>query len=690
MTSIRPERLLIAGAVAASAWWYLLHGAGMPAPMSGMPEMSAAPALPVLIGMWIAMMAAMMLPSAVPWIAAQGTPFAAGYLGVWTIFGAAAALLQWILDGAGALSGTMALHGTAVAAVVVATAGIYELSPFKHACLRNCRPNDRAREAAPRAFWPTTKSGIRQGIFCLGCCWALMGLLFVAGVMNVVAMVALSAFIILEKLVPQGARVARIAGVALLVGAAVIGWRGANAAQAGVTPCSVPEFSGRVLCGSLAVRESAASGRTIRIAYLVIPAGRRNAGAVFEVGGGPGQSAIDLADAFLKDRVLVELHTDHDLVFVDQRGTGRSRPLQCAGMFASRAHAFAEIFPSAELRACRARLAKVADLNAYGTQRAADDLDAVRSALGYPAISFSTGSYGSQFAFVYLRSYPSHVRALLLEAVAPTYIKLPLPFSRGAQHALDELRASCAKDAACSHAFPGFRRDWDALAARFARGPQRVTLTDRSGATTTVSMSREVFADRVRQALYSPYYAAALPAIVHAAAHGDDAPLARLVGLQIDSFGRDLAQGMNLSIACAEDVAFITPEERAQAARTGFLGDLRIRAQQRACAIWNVRPAPASFIAPVRSAVPVLMISGGDDPATPPWLGASQLRYLPNARQIVVPGGGHNNETDCLDRVRIAFLNDPRPSAVRASCAAQEQRPPFVTNLSSWIRGIGG
>jgi hypothetical protein len=78
----------------------------------------------------------------------------------------------------------------------------------------------------------------------------------------------------------------------------------------------------------------------------------------------------------------------------------------------------------------------------------------------------------------------------------------------------------------------------------------------------------------------------------------------------------------------------------------------------------------------------VLMISGADDPATPPWLGASQLPYLANARRILVPGG-HNNATACLDS--IAFLNDPRPRAIHASCAAEDKRPPFVTDLSSWL-----
>ncbi len=435
----------------------------------------------------------------------------------------------------------------------------------------------------------------------------------------------------------------------------------------------------------LAVRESESSGRTIRIAYVVVPAERRDTGAVVVVGGGPGQPGTGFANVADAERTAV--HRDHDIVFVDQRGTGRSHPLDCPELFASRAHAFAQLFPSAELRACRARLARDADLNAYGTDRAADDLDALRAALGYRTISFDAASYASQFAFVYLRRHPEHVRALLLQSVAPTFLKLPLPYSRGAQQALDDLFTACGADAKCARAFPDLRQEWAAVTARYASAPQRVRLDERSGPA-SVLLSHEVFADRIRQALYSPFFAAALPAVVHAAAHGDDGPLARLVALQIQGFGGELAMGENLSVTCAEDVAFITPAERAAAARTGFLGDARIRAQQRACAIWNVRRAPASFVAPVRSRVPVLMISGSDDPATPPWLGARQLPYLPNGRQIVVPGGAHGSQSPCLTGIGLAFLADPRPAAVHTPCSVASGRPPFVLDLALWFRSL--
>lgn len=466
----------------------------------------------------------------------------------------------------------------------------------------------------------------------------------------------------------------------------------APSTAAAPVPCRIPGIPARdrPLCGQVNVLESAASGRTIAVRYVLVRARGRSLAPVFEVVGGPGQSAIGYAPSYAREGNYARLIGKHDLVFVDQRGTGRSHPLECRELYADRAHVFAELYPSAELQACRARLAAQADLDAYGTERAADDFDAVRAALGYEKIEIEGGSFGAQFALVYLRRHPAHVRAMSLEAVAPPDLKLPLPFSQGAQHALDGLLASCAADATCAQAYPDLPGEWERVNARFARGPQTVTFTDLDGKRKTLRLAREVFADRLRQALYDPFVASAVPAALHAAANGDDAPLALLAAFVTDAVGGDIAQGMYLSVTCSEDVPFITPAEQARAARTGFLGDLRIRAQQRACARWNVRRAPASFLAPVRSRVPILMISGADDPATPPALGTRLLRYLPNARQIVVPNGGHNNGGPCLDRLRVAFLDDPRPRALQASCAAQQGRPPFVTDFRAWFAKLRG
>src|ERR1700682_5731229 len=151
--------------------------------MPGMAEMPAGASPAALFAMWAVMIAAMMLSGALPLIRGRGVPFALGYLLVWTGFSAAAALIQWELQRGGALSGAMALQSAPLAALVVIGVGAYQLTPFKRSCLSWCR--EQAAEGAvalPQRRWGAVVDGIRYGCACLGCCWALMALLFVFGV----------------------------------------------------------------------------------------------------------------------------------------------------------------------------------------------------------------------------------------------------------------------------------------------------------------------------------------------------------------------------------------------------------------------------------------------------------------------------------------------------------------------------
>ena len=193
--------------------------------MPGMPGMEVSSAWTaghagIIFAMWTAMMIAMMLPGALPAIVARGGLFAAGYFGAWTIFAGGATVLQWGLEHAGALSAASALTSAPLAAVVIAGVGIYELSPLKNACLRHCRSGTRAHESGGGLRTALVR-GLRHGAYCVGCCWALMLLLFVGGVMNVVWMAALTLFVLAEKTLPRSIVLARAAGVALILFAAV-------------------------------------------------------------------------------------------------------------------------------------------------------------------------------------------------------------------------------------------------------------------------------------------------------------------------------------------------------------------------------------------------------------------------------------------------------------------------------------
>ncbi|MEJ2087806.1 MAG: DUF2182 domain-containing protein [Gammaproteobacteria bacterium] len=184
--------------------------------------------------MWSVMMVAMMLPSATPTIlvfarvgeqrAVQNrvrvSPgiFMLGYLIAWTGFSAAATLLNWFLHRSGVLSSMMGQALPLVSGALLIGAGIYQWTPAKHACLVHCR----SPIGFLTAHWRegpigAVQMGIHHGAYCVGCCWLLMGLLFVLGVMNLVWIAALTVFVLLEKVVPKGEWLGRAAGVGLVL-----------------------------------------------------------------------------------------------------------------------------------------------------------------------------------------------------------------------------------------------------------------------------------------------------------------------------------------------------------------------------------------------------------------------------------------------------------------------------------------
>jgi predicted metal-binding membrane protein len=253
---LRRERAVTAAGLAALvalAWLYVWQGAGMGMSALDMTRATLFPhrlhapggmdaTTPVIVLMWWVMMIAMMTPSAAPLVLlyarvahgraagdrAAGASLAptaflvAGYLSMWLIFSIAAAAVQELLQPAGLISGMMLWSKSAVlSATVLAAAGLYQLSPMKRACLVQCR--------APVQFlvhhWRpgrmgAMRLGMQHGAYCVGCCWLLMALLFVGGVMNLLWIAALTLFVLVEKLAPSGAAIGRWSGALLLVWAA--------------------------------------------------------------------------------------------------------------------------------------------------------------------------------------------------------------------------------------------------------------------------------------------------------------------------------------------------------------------------------------------------------------------------------------------------------------------------------------
>jgi predicted metal-binding membrane protein len=238
-------RALITAALAVVAvvcWWLMARSAAVMASMQGdgvllaaatamMEPAATAPYLVASTLMWIVMMGAMMAPAALPitlvfvrldrerhgrTLPLGGLLFAAGYLAAWALFAFVATALQWLLHRAALLHTDALAIGRPLAGAVLIVAGLYQLTPLKETCLAHCRTPmgfllGHWRDGAGGAF----RMGLHHGGYCLGCCWALMLLMFVAGVMSVTAMAVLSVFILAERLLP-GRWAAQAPGAVLL------------------------------------------------------------------------------------------------------------------------------------------------------------------------------------------------------------------------------------------------------------------------------------------------------------------------------------------------------------------------------------------------------------------------------------------------------------------------------------------
>jgi pimeloyl-ACP methyl ester carboxylesterase len=452
-------------------------------------------------------------------------------------------------------------------------------------------------------------------------------------------------------------------------------------------PCKLAGLDEELLCGKLTVFENreTRSGRTINLNVVVLPAldGNHAEAPLFHLEGGPGVAATGSAFFYAKEGIEYRRH--RDVVLVDQRGTGESNPLTAAPRTNSPQDYLSEMYPVDYVKTLRQELEKRADLTQYTTSIAMDDLDDVRAWLGYERINLYGLSYGTRACLVYMRQHPDRVRSAILMGVAPTYLKMPLHHARAAKRAIDLLFAECAADATCRGAFPDIEREWSAVLERLGREPARVEYSppDKS-APGTVEIQRDVLAEKIRNRMYSRESARKIPMIVHRMAAGDFGPFLKEVIPKNRSEPDFIADGMYLSVTCAEDVPFIDQEEAAKANAGNPFGNYRVVQQTRACGMWPRGKIPAGYHEPVDSKAPVLILSGQVDPVTPPERGEEVASHLPNSKHIVVPHGAHGvdglTNVECLDKVMLEFLAEGDAKELDTTCVESVRPPAFVTS----------
>lgn len=486
-----------------------------------------------------------------------------------------------------------------------------------------------------------------------------------------------------------------------------------RAAELVLEDCREPGVYGALRCGTWPVAENldAPEGRTIDLKVVVWPAEDAPVAEdpVFFLAGGPGQGATEVMGVagFLR-----EANEHRDVVFVDMRGTGGSNKLSCeVPDDASVAERLALDAGLEEMDECLAALD--ADTRFYTTPRLVADLDAVRAAMGYEQINLYGGSYGTRLGLAYVAAHEDRVRSAVFDGLAPFSMKLFLTFGEDGKRALDRLFVDCAADADCAGAFPDLEaRFWTWLnglpsdAALGAPGdlpPEQQHGVD-PGATGVVEprptvrirdprtgqLDLEVPLDRasvaaaIRGLLYSVDMASLLPLALHRAIEGDVEPLLSQALIMGDGSGESMATGLMASVVCAEEIPRFTDAELAALADEPFLGRALVDMLVLSCTRWPAGEVPETLFEPVASDVPILLLSGAEDPVTPDRWAVEAAKTLTNARSATVPATGHIAAgAGCMDERVADFYADPAAELdLDAACITEVERPPFFVDFA--------
>jgi pimeloyl-ACP methyl ester carboxylesterase len=454
------------------------------------------------------------------------------------------------------------------------------------------------------------------------------------------------------------------------------------------TDCRLPRLASAARCASIEVAEdrSQPAGRKIAIAIMKLPANTLNPkpDPLFMLAGGPGQSATALVPLA---GLLTGVRRNRDIVLIDPRGTGQSAPLRCAALAPRDPFdEFSDTDIAMAAHRCIAELASAgdADVAQYTTPTFVADIEAVRVALGYDRINIWGGSYGTRVAQEYMRRHPDHVRAVVLDGVAPPGLRTSLDIWPTRDAAIADVFTACAEQPACKRAYPDLNATLASIKKQLGPGGKLVVADPRSGVEHGVTLDFDMVIGALHMLVYAPDFASLIPTLLARAQVGDFAPLVAASLLLTEDVGRTMNQALHYAVTCAEDAPRISAAE-AQNVFSTLRAPALAERNLAACAGWPHPPLPADFNAPLVSDTPVLMLSGGLDPVTPPANAKKVAETLSNSRQVIAAGYGHIvSPHACAPRLIDKFIDDAGFGALPQSCLdyfASSTRPPLFSSL---------
>lgn len=446
--------------------------------------------------------------------------------------------------------------------------------------------------------------------------------------------------------------------------------------------CHVKGIKQQVKCGTLLVPENyqQESGKDISINFTVLPAidNSQNKAPMMFLAGGPGQSATSLASGLY--RAFNEVRKTRDIILVDQRGTGKSSPLQCDDAVKLDPYtSWSKDFDQQQVKDCLSSFD--VDLTQFNSENAIRDFDQVRSALGHEKLAIYGGSYGTRAGLVYMRLFPDSLESVVLDSVGP--IEVPIgPFGKSAARSFDMLIENCQAETSCQQAYPNLRADFDKVVAALKETPKQITMPHpRLGSTTTMNLDREKFISTIFMQLYSTETRSLVPLVIHQAAQGNFAPFAGLTAM--GDTEPAMYVGLTFNIVCNEDYPKVGHAGFLSDADNTFNQEISHKGWKLACPIWPQYRPSSEFYKPITANIPTLIISGDLDPVTPPSNGDFTDASLPNSKHIVMKHSSHTpGVTPCAVGIINEFINKKDPNDLDETCLSEIPKESFMTSLN--------
>lgn len=458
-----------------------------------------------------------------------------------------------------------------------------------------------------------------------------------------------------------------------------------GATSVSLSSCHVKDISRPVKCAEFKVlldRDGGGQER-ITVSAVIVPAmmSRTSRPPLMVLAGGPGQAASEYGA--IVTSLFKEANKTRDIILFDQRGTGRSEPLQCGGEFlpleaidtAKTVQFFEQCHRDIEV-----------DVRHFTTYDIIRDMEEFRQLMGYGKISLWGGSYGTKLAQHYLQYFGAHVEMMILDSNLSTSTRLFQTSPLTAQRSLDLLFKRCREDKNCHRSYPGLEKNFYQLLAEVGEGREITYVNPQDGRATSVITNRDVIAEAVRGTLYVPQRATLLPFAISAAVEGNFTPLVSLSADTASWAGDTMYMGSTLSILCAEEIAQMGEDGSPQLgidSQTAFIRDSYYQFWRVACESWPSKALPEGYFDLTRSPVRTLILSGFNDPVTPPSLGDVVASGLINSLHVISPMGSHiTSPHSCIPEVITDFLDGQALEDLDISCVDRMSGLPFALSTN--------